>query len=97
MLTLDSWPTDSREDVLALLQLEHALRLLRVADDRDDDLVEQVRRHFDQLEVTVVDGIEGPRIEDSGHGSAPGGRANVTTVPPYLLLLVTSRLGSTSI
>ena len=48
------------QHILALLEGEHALALLRVAHGRHDHLVEEPRRDLDQLEVAVVDGSNDP-------------------------------------
>ena len=58
------------EHVLALLEGEERLRLLRVADDRDDDVVEVPRGPLDDVEVTEGDRVEGTRAECGGHGAA---------------------------
>ena len=63
------------EHLLALLEREERLRLLRVADDRHDDVVEVARGPLDDVEVTVGDGIERARAEGGGHAVAPVGRA----------------------
>src|SRR4051812_26210792 len=57
------------EHVLALLEREERLRLLRVADDRDDDMVEVARGPLDDVEVTEGDRVEGTRAECGGHGA----------------------------
>ena len=46
---------------------EQRLALLRVADGRDDDLVEQVGRGLDELAVPVVERVERARVEHGGH------------------------------
>ena len=58
------------EHVLALLEGEQRLRLLRVADDRDDDVVEVPRGPLDDVEMTEGDRVEGTRAECGGHGAA---------------------------
>ena len=55
------------EHLLALLEREERLRLLRVADHRDDDVVEMARGPLDDVEVTVGDGIERARAQGGGH------------------------------
>ena len=52
----------------------------------DDDLVEQTSCPFDDLEMSVVNGVERPRDERNPHETpfsvARSGRATVTMVPP---------------
>ena len=52
---------------LALLEGEERLRLLWIADHRDDHVVEMARGPLDDVEVTVCDGIERARAEGGGH------------------------------
>ena len=78
------------DHLLALLEREQRLALLGVAHGADDDLVEQVGRGLDDLEVAVVDRVErpgiqhavtrGPRRRQVGFGDACA--TMVTTVPP---------------
>ena len=55
------------DHLLALVEGEERLALLRVADGADDDLVEEERRRLDELAVPVVERVERPRIEHGGH------------------------------
>ena len=60
------------EHLLALLEGEQRRRLLRVADDGHDHVVEVARGPLDDVEVTVGDGIERARAEGGGQaGAAP--------------------------
>ena len=62
------------DHLLALVEGEQRLALLRVAHGRDDDLVEQARRGLDDLEVAVVDRVERSGIQDCGHDDSGCGR-----------------------
>ena len=81
---------------LARFQREQRLTLLRVAHRRDDDPVEQERRGFHELSVSVVKGVERTRIEHGRHvgdscGSETLRRQMVTTVVPYARVLTTAQ------
>src|SRR5699024_3012152 len=78
------------DELHALIQREEASALVGVTDDGDDDLVPQIGGDLDELEMAVVDRIEGSRVKDSCHSSTPVWMRNVTTVPPYLRLLSAS-------
>ncbi len=63
------------QHLLTLLQGEQRRGLLRVADHRDDHVVEMARGPLDDVEMTVGDGIERARAEGGGHAAgAPGVR-----------------------
>ena len=75
------------EHLLALLEREERLRLLRVPDDGDDHLLEMGGGALDDVEMAVGDRIERAGDECGGHlvpflVDAHAGRAIVTTVPP---------------
>ena len=55
------------QHLLALLEAEQRLRLLRIADHGDDDDVEVPGRALDDVEVAQGDWIEGPRAEGGRH------------------------------
>ena len=55
------------DHLLALLEREQRLALLRVAHGRDDDLVEEVRGGLDELAVPVVERVERARVEHGRH------------------------------
>ena len=74
--TFGQWATDSWIIACALVEVEEGVALLRVAHGGDDHLVEVARRHLDDVEVAVVQGVERPRVEDPGHGR------NATAGPP---------------
>ena len=73
---------------------EHGLTVVEIEDTvlggvdhgGHDNFVEQLRRSFNDLKMSVVDGIERAGIKDTGHGTwvfrAAGAKASVTTVPP---------------
>ena len=61
---------DLAEHLLALFEREQRLRLLRVADDGHDDVVEVPGGALDDVEVTVGDGIERARAEGGGHAGS---------------------------
>ena len=56
---------------LALLQVEERRALLRVAQRGHDHLVEEAAGPFDDLEVPVVEGVEGSREEPDLHEPSP--------------------------
>ena len=54
---------------LSLVEREQRLALLWVAHGGDDDLVEEVCSGFDKLSVSVVEGVERPRVQHRRHGN----------------------------
>ena len=60
------------QHLLALFEREQRLRLLRVADHRDDDLVEVARRALDDVEVAEGHRIERTRAESGRHDADSG-------------------------
>src|SRR5690606_8068854 len=81
------------DELLALLQGEQRLTLLRVPHRRDDDAVEQARRGLDDLDVPVVDRVERPGVQHHRHERSSAAvwpcssRSDFsmmrTTLPPY--------------
>src|SRR5581483_4674200 len=63
----------------ALLDREHRHLVLRLADDPDDDAVEDLRRARDHVDVAVRHGVVGAWADGSDHGSKSVRRAE-----PYL-------------
>src|SRR5205807_2096757 len=59
------------QHLLAVFETEQGLRLLRVADDRDDHLVEMPGRALDDVEVTEGHRIERSRAESGPHAVSP--------------------------
>src|SRR5207245_2960032 len=67
-----------------------------IAHRRDDHLIEQERGGLDELLMSVVEGVERARIEHGRHvsvscGSASLRRQMVTTVVPYVRVLITAQ------
>ena len=58
------------QHLLALLEREERLRLLRVADHGHDHVVEVPTGPLDDVEVTVGHGVERSRTEGGGQGGA---------------------------
>ena len=56
---------------LALLQVEQRHALLGIAQGGDDHLVEEPAGPLDDLEVPVVEGVEGSREKTDFHESSP--------------------------
>ena len=73
----------SFEHLLALFEVEQRLRLLRVADDRDDDLVEVTGRALDDVDVAEGHRIERSRTEGGRHAGLPviGSRRTISVSP----------------
>ena len=59
------------QHALALGEVEEGRALLRVAQRGDDHLVEEPAGPFDDLEVPVVEGVEGSRKEADFHEPSP--------------------------
>ena len=59
------------QHLLALFEAEQRLRLLRVADHRDDDLVEVTGRTLDDVEVAEGHRVERSRAEGGRHAVSP--------------------------
>ena len=59
------------QHLLTVLEAEQRLRLLRVADHGDDDLVEVPGRAFDDVEVAEGHRIERSRAEGGPHAVSP--------------------------
>ena len=74
----------------AFVEREHRLLVVRVADDADDDAVEDARRAADHVDVPVRDGVVRAGA-DRGHHSCS---KTVTRVEPYLRVVRTARPGS---
>ena len=70
------------DHLLAFLEREERLALLRVAHGGDDHFVEELGRDLDDLDVAVVERIKGSRVEDDGHGFTPAWRGNERFAPP---------------
>ena len=77
---------------------EQRLRLLRVADDRDDDVVEVPRGALDDVEVTEGDRVERTRAEGGRHAGLPvrsaDRQASTKNARAYRRTSAPSRLGS---
>jgi hypothetical protein len=58
---------DFPQHLLALLEREQRLRLLRVADHGHDDVLEVARRPLDDVEMTVRHRVERSRAQCSRH------------------------------
>ena len=67
------------DHVAALVEVEQRLGLLGVANRRHDDLVEDQRGALDDLEVPVMEGIEGSGDETNRRHSPPSSGSNIVT------------------
>ena len=56
------------QELHALLDREHRLLVVRVADDTDDDAVEDARRARDHVEMPVGDGVVRAGADRGDHG-----------------------------
>ncbi len=70
------------EHGLAFLEVEERLALLRVAQRRHHDLVEELAGPLHDLDMAVVDRVEGAGEEADLHEPVPLRCATVTSVPP---------------
>src|SRR5205807_2212369 len=77
----------------ALVEGEHRLLVMRVADDADDDAVEDPGRARDHVEVPVRHRVVGAGTDRRDHSCAN----TVTRVRPYLRLLRTTSGSSGSV
>src|ERR1019366_1481214 len=86
------------DHVAPLFQGEERFGLLGVSNGRHDDLVKNLGRALDDLEVTVMERVEGARDESNRHSPSPLLGSNiVTSVVPYRLVLVTFQPSGASI
>ena len=67
------------DHVAALVEVEEGLGLLGITDSRDHDLVEDLRGALDDLEVAVVERVEGAWNETNGHAPSPLVGSNIVT------------------
>src|ERR1700722_10530967 len=85
-----------------LIQAKQGVALLGVTHGRHHHPVEDLRRDLDDLQMSVVEGIERSREQGGLHISPSrrstaarrgSGRATVTTVPPYFFTTTVSHSG----